>query len=194
MKAISPTTQAPKELAEIMNDAIRVLYLDTCVIVKYFCKEQGSDVVKQIVKEHLKFNCILHTSQITRVEFPRVLDKKVRNGLITPEQKSRILHISKLYFRDAFHILDYARQPNYEDGKDTSYSKLKTKYKKKGMKSWDARHLACVINYLRIFIDESRPRVLTSDSKFQKIIEHEGYEIIDPEKVTIDDFKQIMSS
>lgn len=184
----------PKELAEIMNNAIRVLYLDTCVIVKYFCKEKGSDVVQQIVKDHLKLNCILHTSQITRREFSRVLDKKVRNGIITPEQKRRILHTSKLYFRDVFHILDYARQPNYKDGKDTSYLKLVGKYKKQGMKNWDARHLACVTNYLRIFTAAPPLCVLTSDNSFEKIIKQEGYEVINPEKITFENFKKIISS
>lgn len=59
--------------------------------------------------------------------------------------------------------------------------------------SRDARHLSYVINYLRCFCGASRPRVIIADVDFGKIIKAEGYDVINPEKVSKDDFLAIIS-
>lgn len=103
-----------------------------------------------------------------------------------------ILRKSKHYFRECIRERDSGPLYN-KNSNDTDYQKLHAKHKDTGLETWDARHLACVINYLRWYGGISRPRIITADKKFMKIIEKEGYEVINPEKTTIQQFCTIIS-
>lgn len=93
------------------------------------------------------------------------------------------------YLPGVFRIGDFSPVPRYKSSKDTTYLEICKKYGLKIEKDgWDARHLAYVVNYLRIFCGVSRPRFITADIKFGKIIKSEGHEVINPEKVSIADF------
>ena len=173
---------------------IKILYFDTSAIFKYFVREKGSDLIKWIVDNHVSYSLSLHTSQIALYEFESILKKKKERGEISNDQLKRIISKSKPYFREVFHVRDSKPVPGFNSLKDTNYLEL---CKKHGLKveknSWDARHLACVINYLRCCGGASRPRIITADVNFGKIIKEEGYDVINPEKVSKDEFLLILS-
>lgn len=175
---------------------IKILYFDTSTIIKYFVKETGSELVKWIVENRVENSFTLHTSQMTLYEFPRVLNKKVKNGELSHEQMKKIIAKSKFYFPNVFHIRDFKPIPRFRSAKDTTDLELCMKHnlnvKRNG---WDARHLACVINYLRCCGGASRPRILTADRKiFPRIIRAEGFDVINPEKISRDEFLSVVNS
>jgi len=138
---------------------------------------------------------VICTSQVALYEFRKILKEKKERGDLTAEQFKRIIFISKPYFSKVFRIIDDYKLPGFKKGKDTNYLEICKKYKMDIQKNgWDARHLYCVINYLRCFGGTSRPRVITADAKFGKIIAKEGYDIINPEKVTIANCRLIMTN
>lgn len=174
---------------------IKILYFDTSAIIKYFVREKkGSDLIKWIVNNHVQYSLSFDTSQTAIYEFKKVLKEKAKKGEINNDQMKKIISKSKDYFSGIFHIEDFKPAPGFRHGKDTNYLEL---CKKHGLKiekmSRDARHLSYVINYLRCFVGTSRPRVITADVNFGKIIKAEGYDVINPEKVSKDDFLAIIS-
>lgn len=118
----------------------------------------------------------------------------MRQRILTLDQMRRIL--TKLRRHPTiFNIRDFSPVPGFRSGKDTCYQDLCKKYgRKAGKDGWDMRHLACVINYLRCFDGPSRPRVLSSDRRFKKSIKAEGFDVIDPEKITKDEFISMVNT
>jgi len=173
---------------------IKILYFDTSAIIKYFVREEGSSLIKWIVNNRILYSLSLDTSQIALYEFKNSLKKKAKRGEISNEQMKKIISKSKHYFPNVFRIGDFRPVPGFRSLKDTNYLEL---CKKHGLriekKGWDARHLSYVINYLRCFGGISRPRVITTDVDFGKIIKAEGFDVINPEKVTIDEFISIIN-
>ena len=172
---------------------IKILYFDTSAIIKYFVTEKGSKLIRWIVNNYFLHSLSLDTSQIALYEFKPTLKKKVKRGEISEVQMRRIIDKAKYYLPGVFRIGDFRPIPGFKSSKDTTYLEICKKYGLKiGKNSWDARHLSYVINYLRCFGGISRPRFITSDRKFIKIIKAEGYDVIDPEKISIDDFLSII--
>lgn len=178
----------------IRNDTvIKILYFDTCAIIKYFVREKGSGLIKWIVDNQVLYSLTLHTSQIAIHEFNKIIKEKEKRGELSNAQMKAIIAKSKHYFRTTFHVRDFKPIPRFRSHKDTDYLDLCNKHGLKMSKnSRDARHLACVINYLRCCGGISRPRIMTADSNFSKIIRAEGYDVINPEKVSKDDFLAII--
>ena len=58
---------------------------------------------------------------------------------------------------------------------------------------WDMEHIATIHNHLRFLGGSSKVKVVTSDMGFIKVLEAEGYEIIDPEKESLDDVMSRLS-
>ena len=56
-----------------------------------------------------------------------------------------------------------------------------------GKNDWDANHIACVYNYLRFAGGVSSPRFVTSDNDFIRLVQQEGYTVLNPEKMTIEE-------
>ena len=52
----------------------------------------------------------------------------------------------------------------------------------------DARHWAVVSNYLKRYLDGVK--IVNSDEDFNKFIREEGFKVIDPEKISIEDLKK----
>jgi len=50
----------------------------------------------------------------------------------------------------------------------------------------------CVINYLRCFGGISEPRIVTSDGNFKKVIQGEGYQVIDPQNISIKELEVLL--
>lgn len=172
---------------------LKVLYFDTNAIIKFFVREKGSELIKWIVntENQALYSLSISTSQIAIYEFKKVIKKKEKRGDITNKQMKGILTKSKDYFRTCFHVRDYRPVPGFRDNKDTNYLELCKKY---GLESWDARHFASVINYLRCCAGVSRPRIITADKYFKKAIKAEGYDVIDPEVTTKEEFLSMISS
>lgn len=166
---------------------IKSLFFDTCAVVKYFINESGRDVVRWLCEPNtrLLLSLSFSTSEQVEKEFPIVIDRKARNGIISVEQASRIKERAIPYFDSIFHKRDSKPLPNFKYGKNTDEHQIISKYGLSPDKDLvDAKIISCVVNYLRFLGGASRPHVLTSDKKFKKIIQGEGYKFIDPEKST----------
>jgi predicted nucleic acid-binding protein len=169
---------------------IRIFYIDTSALIMCFTDEKpGSDVVKWIIKHNCRY--LLTTSQIGILEFKTVIKRKYEDGKLSCEQMRRILHTFKSYVGEGRRISVKDIRPPAK--KTTDYINLANKYKKKVKKMGrDFRHLAVIINYLRYFSGDSKPRVIVSDKEFKEVIKSEGYEVINPRYVTIDEFKKLV--
>ena len=125
------------------------------------------------------------TSEQVEKEFPIVIDRKARNGEISIKYAYWIKERAKPYFDSIFHIRDSKPLPRFQFGEDTDEYEIITKYGLRPEKdTGDAKIISCIVNYLRFLGGASIPHVLTSDKKFQKVIQGEKYKIIDPEKQT----------
>jgi len=178
---------------------IKILYFDTNAIIKYFCKEKGSDLIKWVVNNRVEHSLHLNTSQIAIYEFKKVIKKKAIIGDISHERMRSILSRSKHYFPNIFHVRDYRCKPYFRSLRNTTHIEICNNYNLRPKKNdWDARHLAFVVNYLSCFGGCSRPRILSSDIHFKKLFkkmdEMRGFDLIDPENISKEQFLQILKS
>lgn len=169
---------------------IRIFYIDTSALIMCFTHEKpGDDVVKWIIKHNCRY--LLTTSQIGVYEFEKVIKGKHNDGKLSCEQMRRILRRFSSYVGEGRRISVRDIRPPAK--KTTDYINLAKKYKKKVEKMGrDFRHLAVIINYMRYLGGNSKPRVIVSDKEFEEVIESEGYEVINPRYVTIDEFKKLV--
>ncbi|MFH1448905.1 MAG: type II toxin-antitoxin system VapC family toxin, partial [bacterium] len=70
---------------------MKVYYFDSSAIIKRYVKEKGSQWVKSIVESESAQMIIL--SQVTPVEVGAAFSRKVREGVITPFERDRVLGV-----------------------------------------------------------------------------------------------------
>lgn len=165
---------------------MKILILDTCAIVKFFMNEHGSETVRYIANNRTQLGLNLSVSIFARLEFEKLLWKKAAYNNITTSKVKSILESANEYFSSVFHIRDTYPIPDFKVGCPMEYEQIIKKYGLSiGRNDRDVWHLMCAHNYLGCFglAGESLPHIVTSDHNFQKIIEAEGYDVIDPEKV-----------
>ncbi len=169
----------------------KILYFDTNAVAKYFHKEVGSDVVKWIVENRVLKRITINTGKQTVKEFSDVIRKIEIRGDMSHEKAQLIIkQAESTYFPQIFRVRDDRPIPGFNCGDDVEFDYLLKKYKlREGKTDWDARHIMCVVNCLRCFGGISTPRVVTSDNGFKKIIQREGYQVIDPENITISELE-----
>lgn len=174
---------------------VKILYFDTSALVKYYCREKGHDLIKWVVKNRHLYSLTLHTSQTAIYELPIVLKRKLYRKELTDTQFKRAIANMKHDIPRVFHVRDFSPKPGFKSSADTDYQQLCKKHNLQLSKeSRDARHLACVINHLRCCAGLSRPRILTSDIDFIKMITNEGYDSINPEHITKEEFLQMIAA
>lgn len=176
---------------------MKVLFFDTCAIVKYWIDEPGHDVVRWLCEPDTKFllGLSFSTSEQVEKEFYTVIDRIAKNHKNPEKYASAIKDRAKPYFDSVFHVRDSKTLPKFKFGKDTDENEIISKYGLKPDKdSGDAKIISCVINYLRFLGSSSLPHVVTSDRKFQNVIIGEGYKVIDPEKSTKSEIGQYLLS
>lgn len=176
--------------------AIKNLYFDTTSIVKYFVDEKGSEIVRWIVNNRIQYSTLLHTGKQAQAEFEPVIRKIAKRKGISDNKTNDIIYQAKQwYFTKHFRIRDNKTCPNFKCGKNVELVELVNKYKLiPGKTDWDAKHLQCIINYLRFLGGASAVQVVTSDKDFIKIIKEEGYKTIDPEIITIEEIKKVLTT
>jgi len=148
---------------------MKVLFFDTCAILKFWLDEPGHDVVRWLCDPETKVlnGLSFSTSEQVEKEFYDVLDRKAKNGDISEKYASAIKDRAKPYFDSVFHVRDSKPLPNFKFGKDTNENEIINKYGLNPKKtSGDAKIISCVVNYLRFLGGSSLPHVVTSDQKF----------------------------
>ncbi len=176
----------------------KLLFLDTCAVVKIFIPEQGHDVMMWLLSSEaiLAYSIHLMTSTHVKVEFPNTIAKMVESGQIEAKSQKGILMRSRGYLDNdisRIHCVDVYKTPSFITGKNSSAEALIAKHNRKEKDRTDMSQLSTVINYLRCFSGGSLPHVVTSDRKFKSVIRKEKYGVIDPEKMTIDELKKYLS-
>lgn len=176
---------------------MKVLFFDTCAIVKYWADEPGHDVVRWLCNPETRvvLGLSFSTSEQVEKEFPAVIDRKAKKHEISEKKASAIKDSARIYFESVFHVRDSNPVPKFNFGNDTDANKIVTRYGLNPDKDiGDAKIISCVINYLRFLGGSSLPHVITSDQKFQKVVIGEGYKFIDPEKSTKKEIEQYLLS
>jgi hypothetical protein len=172
---------------------IKILILDTCAIVKFFINELGSETVRYIVNHRTQLGLNLSVSIFARLEFEKFLWKKAAHNHLSTSKVKDLIKRADGYFCDAFRIRDTYPIPEFKIGCPMEFHKIVKKYGLSiGRNDRDLWHLMCAHNYLGCFglAGESLPHIVTSDRNFKKIVEAEGYGIIDPEKVSPQDLQE----
>jgi hypothetical protein len=176
---------------------MKVLFFDTCAVVKYWIEEPGHDVVRWLCDPETKvlLSLSFSTSEQVEKEFYTVIDIIAKNQKNPEKYASAIKDRAKPYFESVFHVRDSKPLPKFKFRNDTNENEIINKYSLKPDKnSGDAKIISCVINYLRFLGGSSLPHVVTSDQKFQKVIKGEGHKVIDPEKQTKSEIEQYLLS
>lgn len=203
VKTISYLRVAPNyDVLQIQNSdqkcgkvimSTKILFFDTCAIIKYFVKEKGSDVIRWLCENETKYllSLLLCTSQEVRNEFTSAIRKKAERGEVDKRGVNGIIQRAESYFEQFFDICDDGPMPNLNSDKNVNSDEILLKYKFLDKKDdGDIKIIMCVINYLRIF---SEIHIITSDKKFQKVIKGENYSFIDPEKKSIEDLNNYLA-
>ncbi len=170
---------------------LKFFFLDTCAVVKIFVLEPGHEIMQWLLNSSdaiLQYSVHLVTSTHVRDEFPNTIRKMVKAGQISEPQSGKILAMSKGYFEPQFSgldIVDMVPPPGFRSGSDTSEDTLVRKYNLKDRDRTDCAQLAAVVNYLRCFVAGSLPHVVTADKDFSRVIQAEGFKVINPEKYTV---------
>jgi len=176
---------------------IKNLFFDTNAILKIFLDEPGHEVVKWLCKPETRVELpiMIDTSIHVQQEFYNVINRKSQNGNLTPEKAEKIKYLSKFYFKEVFRICDDNKKPLIDEKRQMNEIIVIDKYNLKPDKDiGDAKILSCVMNYLYFLGGLSKPHIVTSDKKFQKIIFAEGYGIIDPEKLNENEIKVLLKN
>jgi hypothetical protein len=178
---------------------LKLLFLDTCAVVKIFVPEPGHDIMQWLLESEaiLQYSAHLVTSKSVCDEFPNTIRKMVRSGQISEPQSGRILASSRGYFVPEFgglDIVDMGPPPGFRSGSDASEDTLVRKYNLKDRDRTDCAQLAAIVNYLRCFGAGSLPHVVTADKDFSRVIRAEGFGVINPEKYTVLELKGYLSS
>ena len=177
--------------------SMKLLFLDTCSVVKIFVPEKGNDVMMWLLSSDaiLLYSILLVTSTHVRDEFPKTIATMVSNGRLPATHEKGILLRSEGYLNNdisRLHCVDITKPPQFRTGANTSADALITKHARNEKDRVDLSQLSVVINYLRCFTGSSLPHIVTSDRKFKSIIRKEGFGVIDPEKFSIDGIKKYL--
>lgn len=175
--------------------SMKLLFLDTCSVIKIFVPEKGHDVMIWLLSSDavLLYSVLLLTSTHVRDEFPKAISTMVRDGRLPASHKKGIILRSEGYLNNEIsrlHCVDITKPPQFRNGADTSADALIDKHGRKERDRVDLSQLSTVINYLRCFTRSSLPHMVTSDRKFKSIIRKEGFGVIDPEKMSIAEIKK----
>jgi len=176
---------------------MKVLILDTCAIVKFFINECGSETVRYIVDNRAKLGLSLSASIFARLEFEKLIWKKVAYNNVSKSKAKSIIESANTYFSLVFHIRDTYPIPEFKIGRPMEYEQIIKKYDLSiGQNDRDILQLMCAHNYLGCFglAEESHPHIVTSDHNFLKITKAEGYGVIDPEKLSPQDLHRKWTS
>jgi hypothetical protein len=178
--------------------SMKLLFLDTCSVVKIFVPEKGHDVMWWLLSSDavLLYSVHLVTSTHVRDEFPKTIATMVRDGRLPATHEKGILMRSEGYLNNlvsGLRCVDITKPPpHFHSGTNTSADILIAKHARKERDRVDLSQLSIVINYLRCFTGGSLPHVVTSDKKFKSTIRKEGFGVIDPEKFSIAGIKQYL--
>jgi len=178
---------------------MRMLFLDTCALVKYFVDEPGRDVVKWLFSDEavLGYSVHLMTSVHVRDEFPKAIAKMITFKQIPAANARGILQRADGYLSPRFpgglHIIDTGPLPNFRGGENTSDNELIAKYHLKDIDQMDCAILASIVNYLRCNSGGSLPQVVTADKAFIKVIHAEGFGAIDLRTMTVEGIKAYLN-
>ncbi len=176
----------------------RLLFLDTCALVKMFIDEPGHNVLVWLESDEavLGYAVYLMTSMHVRDEFPRTVAKMVARGVISEAHAKGVLQRSEGYLDHitGLDIVDTGPLPGFRDGEDTSVDGLMAKHNLKHRDRTDCAILASIVNYLRCYAGGSLPLVVTADKDFAKVIRIEGFGVINPEKMSVEQVKAYLAS
>jgi PIN domain nuclease of toxin-antitoxin system len=168
------------------------LFLDTSAILKLFLPERGSDVVRWLCSGTTKVQYELWCTASPRVrnEVLNKISAKRQSGQLSQHRADQIKATAKDMFAHSIHVRGDTPPPGLT-GKDVTASDLvKRNNLTVGKNDWDMDHIEAIVNHLRFLGGMSKFQVVTADRGFAKILNLEGYGVINPETTTIEDLEK----
>jgi predicted nucleic acid-binding protein len=137
-----------------------MVYVDTSVLVAYYCPEPISESAEKIILRS-KRPCI---SSLTEVEFTSALSRKVRDGNLSPDDGNKIFNQFQFHLEQSFYRLMVVRDRHYQTAK-TWIVQFSTP-----LKTLDALHLAVAA--------EGHFTLLTADRHLSVSAKYFGIDVI----------------
>jgi hypothetical protein len=109
-----------------------MVYVDTSVLVAYYCPESISETAEKLILSS-KRPCI---SSLTEVEFASALCRKVRENNLSPDDGNKIFNHFQSHLEQSFYRLTAVEDRHYQTAK-TWIGQFST-----SLKTLDALHLA----------------------------------------------------
>lgn len=175
---------------------IRMLFFDTCALLKMFVREDGSDIVRWITSPDTKIVNSLQFFVNDKVcsEFEKKIREFEKNDKISKKRADQILDsftndYKKIYFKVlGENSLLAPQKPK------TSLDEICIDLKlKSGKNDWDGLHYKSIIDALAFFDGESHPILVTCDRAFSYKVKKKGYRIINPIKQSRDEIQAIFA-
>lgn len=142
------------------------LFFDTSALVKFFCEEEGTETVTELITSGENEIWIL---EIARLEFISAIFRKYRNGEIDDER----LYDAILAFEEQLTFFNV--EPIGQAITREAESLLKKFGKTQGLRTLDALHLGCFS-----LISEEDWIFVASDDNLCKVAELIGFKTINP--------------
>lgn len=186
-----------------MDNSLGFIYFDTNALIKYLLgSEKGSKLVTYVVENAFDFSYLLYTSQIGIKEAKDIIKRKKNQSsghkdYICKEKYDRYLcELRNIGNNHSINILDYSSSSNI---KRYDYVKILNEISYlinqgvniKKIDKNDARHWAVALNHLGYF---EKVKIMNSDKNFNIFIKYKKYEVINPEKITLENLKSILNS
>ena len=173
--------------------AIKVLFFDTSVLIKFFVTEEGSDIVNWLVSNRIAFSLRLVINEKVCSEFLDKIRFFSNTGKVAQKEIDGInRQFTDFYKGKVFKVIGQETISNAKLNYDLN-SIIKELGLTTGKNDWDALHYQSIINALGYLGGESRPVLVTADSAFGKIVTSKGYRVINPTKQSTEEIEELWS-
>jgi len=176
--------------------ATKVLFFDTSALIKMFVNEPGSSNVKWLTSPDTRVVNSLHfvLNEQVCIEFNQKIKHFLEAGRISLPKHDDILrkfnnHYKEKYFRIVGQkiISNTKQETNLEDV-------IKELNLTPGENDWDGMIYQSIINALAYLGGESHPILVSCDNRFGKKVKNQGYRVINPEKLSPDELKKLLTT
>lgn len=175
---------------------IKVLFFDTCALLKMFVNEDGTQNVKWLTDPRRKVSWSLHFVINEQVcsEFEDKIKTFANKGKISRERADNILYMFATHYKGVlFQVVGTNIISNSQQEKniDDLIHQLNLN---KGKNDWDAIIYKSIVNALAYLGGDSHPILVTCDMNFGKKVAKQGYRVINPEKQNLNDIANTVLS
>ncbi len=160
----------------------KVLFFDTCVMLKLFIDEDGTRIMKWLTSSQFKVTKRLYfvINKKVCLEFEDKIKNFAKDGKITEKKANQVIFIFNKYYKNKyFKVIGQKIISNSRN--ETSIDQINLDLSlKKGKNDWDGFIYQSMVNALAYLGGDSTPILVTCDKKFANKVKKRGYRVINP--------------